>query len=52
MGSIKIDVFIDPILNYMDKSGQIRKYLNFTYKAQKYKSQLLLELVRRVLKKE
>jgi hypothetical protein len=50
MGSLKIDAFIDPILNYINKVKKIKKYFNFTYKAQKYKPRLLLEIIGRVLK--
>ena len=50
MGGIKIDAFIDPILNYINTSEKNKKYFNFTYKAQKYKPRLLLELIGKVLK--
>ena len=50
MTKLKIDAFIDPILNYINTNPDHQKYFDFTFKAQKYEPKLLLKMIGIVLK--
>ena len=50
MAKLKIDTFIDPILNYINTNPDHQKYFDFTFKAQKYEPKLLLKMIGIVLK--
>jgi hypothetical protein len=50
MAKLKIDVFIYPILNYINTNPDHQKCFYFTFKAQKYEPKLLLKMIGIVLK--
>lgn len=50
MAKLKIDAFIDPILDYINTNQYHKKYFDFTFKAQKYEPKILLKIISTVLK--